>query len=213
MSPQTGPKPMLDVSAPKPQAAPNNDLIQTEIEHSIPVKMPGQPQQPVSTVPNPIAQPKQFMEEGGKDDAALDHILKDVNHSVAKQDKSTNKKSIFSFLKRAESKKTAADQPAVKNPKPMLAALAAILVAGALGVAAFYAFKPKETINSFHTPEAAADKVNVSTAPPSAEQSDNGSTVQPSDITNLSSELQKINSQNDSQDYNQTDLGDQQLGL
>jgi hypothetical protein len=210
MSPKSGPKPMQDVTAPKPAAnSEDTGLIQAELEHGIPVKNPDQPEgslKGASAASNPITQSRQSVEESNKKEEELEPILKDVNQSVAKQDENTPKKSKFSLFKKTAAKK----ELKPKNTKPIFAVLAAVLVAGALSVAAFYAFKPKEATNSKGSQSAASNGVGSS----SNQAQTVNNAVQPADLANLASSLQsKMNSLNDAQDFNQTDLSDQSLGL
>jgi hypothetical protein len=210
MSPKSGPKPMQDVTAPKPAAnSEDTGLIQTELEHGIPVRNPDQPADNLkgaAASSNPITQSKQSVEESNKKEEELEPILKDVNQSVAKQDKNAPKKSKFSLFKKSAAKK----ELTPKNTKPIFAVLAAVLVAGALSVAAFYAFKPKEATNSKGSQSDASNGVGSS----SNQAQTVNKAVQPADLANLASSLQsKMNSLDDAQDFNQTDLSDQSLGL
>jgi hypothetical protein len=213
MSPKSGPKPMQDVTAPKPAAtSEDTGLIQTELEHGIPVRNPDQPADNLkgaAASSNPITQSKQSVEESNKKEEELEPILKDVNQSVAKQDKNASKKSKFSLFKKSAGKKEAQESKP-KNTKPIFAVLAAVLVAGALSVAAFYAFKPKEATNSKGSQSDASNGVGSS----SNQAQTVNKAVQPADLANLASSLQsKMNSLDDAQDFNQTDLSDQSLGL
>jgi uncharacterized protein HemX len=213
MSPQTSPKPIQDVAAPK-QNTPSSDLIQTEIEHGIPVRNSDQPNQgnnPAPSSQNPITKPKQFAEnDDNKNDPDLENILKDVNQNVAEQDKKP-KKTRFSLFKKSESKKIAPSAKPKNSSKPMIAASAAILVACFLGIAAVFTFKQDKTANSQSTISNKAGSSGVSN---STTQTTESSLVQPADLSNLYSSLQsKTSSLNDDQDFNQADLSDQQLGL
>jgi uncharacterized protein HemX len=209
MSPQSGPKPIEDVVAPKPTASTNTDLIEAELEHRIPVKDPDQAGQVANSfsAPNPISQQKQIPEESDKKDKGLEPILKDVNQNVAKEDKSSGKKPKFSLFKKKVNKKVE-QQPKPKSPKPVLAVIVAVLIAGALGVAAFYAFKSNQTTNLQSSQSVKGAKST------NGNNSATVNSVQTEDLANLSSDLQsKINSLNDAQDFNQADLSDQSLGL
>lgn len=220
MSPQTNPapatstpKPMQDIKPPtaaKSNSQTNNtDLIQTEIEHSIPVKQPGQPASDAAAggPNNPIAGASQFVQEDSRKDSDLEKVLKDVNQKVKDADKKVKKHSFLHF------KKTKTTQPATqpaksdtKKPHPVLIAATAFIVAAALAVAAFYAFKQPVGTSSNQVPLA-------SDSGKSGPDDDKGP-VRPEDLGNLYSDIQsKLNSLNDQQDFNSADLSDQNLGL
>jgi hypothetical protein len=150
------------------QPPPGSNLIEAEIQHNIPVKSYA------TEGKNPIAALKQFVEHDDKKDEGLDQVLNDVNQSVKESDNKTHKGSVFSFLKKHKSEKpaqpqiqeqlsphtqsvqqTPAEQPTTqvskekpKNSKPIFVAAIAIIVAGGLSAAAFYAFAYTKGSNS-----------------------------------------------------------------
>jgi hypothetical protein len=213
---------------PTPQQGAN--LIETELQHNIPV----QPHAPNDN--NPIAGANQFVEHDSKHDDGLEQVLNDVSASVKEADKKTSKKSLFSFLKKNKVKveKPAeplpSQAPAMNNttrqekipenpqeqiakkeektkvPKPILAAVVAIFIATGLSAAAFHTFnQTKDGSNKLQ----AAKTTNVQ--PQTASQS---TQLTVNDINDFSSTLDSnFNSLNDAQDFNESDISDANLGL
>lgn len=99
-------------------------------------------------------------------------------------------------------------QPQVLEPthhsssKPVILAIITLLVAGALAVTAFFAFRPET-----------ADKVNkVNTPTPS--QSQPSTTTVNEQVDNATNDINKqVDGLNDTQDFSDTELSDQSLGL
>jgi hypothetical protein len=196
----------------KPAPAQSGNLIEAEMQHSIPVKPHA------SEEKNPIAALKQFVEHDNKNEEGLDQVLQDVNRSVKNSDKKTDKKPLFSFLKRqkAEKKQKTAEQPPApspvkeeksKNSKPVVIAAAALFVAASLSVAAFYAFS-RSDVGSANKPS------NNVPAPQTASKSSSGSELTANDLKDFSTNIQTgFSSLNDTQDFNAASLSDSALGL
>jgi hypothetical protein len=213
---------------PTPQQGAN--LIETELQHNIPV----QPHTPNDK--NPIAGVNQFVDHDDKHDDGLEKVLNDVSASVKDSDKKTAKKPLFSFLKKkkVDDKKPAEPLPSpspvmnnptqqenipenpekqiVKNeekakvPKPILAAVVAVFIATGLSAAAVYAFnQTKSGSNESQT-------AKTTTAQPQSASQNTQLTV--NDLNDFSSTLDSnFNSLNDTQDFNETDISDASLGL
>lgn len=210
-APTIAPKPMQDIKPPEPtkNAAPSNtDLIQTEIEHGIPVKQPDQPASgaPAGGSKNPIVDTSQFIQESAQNDTELEKVLKDVNRKVKDADKKVKKRSFLRFKKAVPPEaKPAKTAPSPKSPKPALIATVAVLVAAGLAVAAFYAFRQSESTSSNQTSLTSSNE-NAG--------SNTLQEVKPEDLRNLYADVQsKLNSLNDAQDFNSQALSDQSLGL
>jgi hypothetical protein len=196
----------------KPQASsqePKTNLIEAEIQHNIPVK-----QHSLDSLKNPITAIKQFAEHDNKGDKDLDRVLADVNKSVKDSDKKAPKKSFFSLRSKRTSEESANPNKktkkvkGVKKTKPLLAAVVAILVAIVLSAAAVYAFSQQKT---------SSDKKSFASStatPSSSSQTTSSNKMGSDDLNKLSTELNsKVDSLNDSQDFNSTDLSDANLGL
>jgi hypothetical protein len=101
-------------------------------------------------------------------------------------------------------------QPQVLEPthhsssKPVILAIVTLLIAGALAVTAFFAFRPET-----------ADKVNKVNTPTITNDTANQSTTSTSDaVDSATSDINKqVDSLNDTQDFSDTELSDQTLGL
>lgn len=161
----------------------DTNLIEAEIEHNIPVK-----QHISDELKNPIAAIKQFVEHDKKEDKELDKVLKDVNESV----KNGGKKPVK--IGKTNTEKS-------HGPKPVLAIVAAVLVAAGLSFAAFNAFSSSESDQKSNKTKTTA-------------QSSGGETAVLSEPDKLAKALkEKLDGLNDSQEFNTTDLSDQNLGL
>ncbi len=203
-----------------PRAMPSMDIVRTEIEQGIPVKMP-----------NPIAmnekhgqnkkQPapaKQFIESGTeeKGGSSLDDLLKDVNQAVKNPDQDTPKSHWRPKLAlKLKSKKSKNDNKVAAqhiSKAPVLAMVTAFVVGVALIGAAVYAFKSPQASPS--SAKSTPSRVGTSALATDAIQAAGGTVVKPGDLTDLSSDLQaKPATLNDNEDFNQTPLSDKTLGL
>jgi uncharacterized protein HemX len=196
----------------KPQAnsqESKDSLIEAEIQHNIPVK-----QHSLDGLKNPITAIKQFAEHDNKGDKDLDHVLADVNKSVKDAEKKAPKKSFFSVHNKNAAGKPVSSNKKVepvkeaKKTKPLLAAGIAAFVAITLSAAAIYAFSQQKTSPTKKS------LISSKAASPSSSQTASSDKMSPDDLSKLSSELNsKVDSLNDSQDFNATDLSDANLGL
>jgi uncharacterized protein YaaR (DUF327 family) len=182
---------------------PDTGLIQAEIGQNIPVKQQAHGHNDsANLLHNPISHIKQFLEVENekKDDKSLEPLLKDMKKDLKEVDKNLPKK--------------AALQPA-GNHKPLMVVFVTIAIASALSVSTYFAFKQNKATNpSAISNKSTNEKDGTSSASSGALQAAGGALVSPSDLSDLSLAVQsKVNSFNDNQDYNQTDLSDQNLGL
>jgi hypothetical protein len=205
------------------QNASGTDLLQPEIQHDIPVKQHSDSESGGTFIThNPILAVKQFIEdEVGKKDTEMDHVLKDVSNDVNKDDepnKETNHKFTLFRKKHKEEKskqeersKPESKKDIKKNPKPIIEAVAALIVAFILMFAALAAFKN----NSSATKKSSANERSSKTTADSNIGAANASTAEKTDDVNSSyMEIQsKISALNDESDFSQTDLLDASLGL
>jgi hypothetical protein len=186
------------------------DLLQAEIEHNIPVKHQSQEHSQSGDGTNnqhgTIAHLKQFLEMDVEknNESGADSILTEVNHSIKNEEKAQNGKHgvIKNDLHPAKA----------RNAKPFLVVIIALIVACALGVAAFYAFsQSNRPIPATATKQSTQKNVAASN---NSSQSNNGAVASAAEQDNLSGTIQTtVNDLNDEQDFNQTDLSDQNLGL
>jgi hypothetical protein len=208
---------MHDVAPAKPDSsAPTSkmDLISAEIEHGIPVKQPKESDHGRSAASNPISSAKQFTQDNDdKADADLDNILKDVNQGIKASAKSTDSKKENKLKKKLLAKQQIQKQGPKAN-KPILVTVAALVMAGVLVVAAFYAFKQATTATSGKQTQNSSGKVGTAASSSSAIMAAGGTLVKPADLSDLSSTLSSdLNQFDNAQDFNSKDLSDQSLGL
>jgi uncharacterized protein HemX len=188
---------------PQSTPEPESSLMEAEIQHSIPVKQHADDK---NGSPNPI----NSFSQPAKNDNDLDKVLKDVNKSIKETSKKP-KKIWFQFHKKlkvekaSQSNKTP-DVKEKKTTKPSTVIAAAVVVAVGLSIIAVYAFgqsnNNQKNQASGTTPSSNSTQQNAK----------NGVTA--ADLSTLSSDLNTtLESLDDSQDFNATDLSDQNLGL
>lgn len=202
-----------DITASKSKAPSNTELIKTEMENGIPVKQPTQPQTSPAKNSNPIASSKHFIdEEPAKKDTELEKILQDVNKNVKEVGSKPNSKFKLFARDKKTSKKSDSKQLSVKKqPKPILAIIAAATVAIALSVAAVYAFRKGQQTASVKTKANIAKSVTTSA---DSLQNSGDTLVTAADLSKISISINsKLDTLDDSKDFNDSDLSDQNLGL
>jgi hypothetical protein len=222
--------PQQQQSAPKQ----GTNLIEAEIQHNIPV-------QPHSADnKNPITAPTQFVEHNGNNEAGLDEVLKDVNNSVKEEEKKPEKKSIFKFLKKKNTKKPDApqapaplaaapvsapapsanstpeniSQPQTPSAKPNSTKNPKPLIIGVVALAVTLGLV-MAAFSAFKQPkDVAANKASKQISTSSAAQSAAPAKLTQEDVKDFSSNIQSnFANLNDSKDFNQSDLSDASLGL
>jgi uncharacterized FlaG/YvyC family protein len=182
----------------------NTGLIETEIQHNIPVK---QHSDDKINNPNPINSLPQL----AHNDDDLDKVLKDVNKTVKETGKKASKKLWPHFHKKLKVNKSNLppkphDTKEKKIAKLPIVIVVAAIVAIGLGVSAVYAFGlSTDSSNTQPSNKSASNNTPAQTAKDQ---------VTATDLNTLSSDLNtKIDSFSDSQDFNSVDLSDQNLGL
>ena len=209
-------QPEQPANPPQQPAEPGeHDVMQVELEHNIPIKQPDQPALAANTA---VAPAKQFVEVGAKSDKHLENVLKDASREVKDMARAPAKKTRFSLKvlfakKKQPTTPAAATAPVAAKPqsltapkasRPFVVIAAAFVIAVALVAAAIYTFRQSQS-----TASKASNKAQTVGSSPNTNAS-----VQPADISGLSSDLQtKIDQLNDDQDFNVNDLADQTLGL
>jgi hypothetical protein len=205
-------KVVQDIKPPanKPESAQSTELIKAETGQSIPVKAQDQPSGNVvaKNVANPIAS-KQFVGGGNdKSDKELDSVLKDVNENVKKSGSKSSKQTLFKkIFRKKDSSQAAKVKKEPQHTKPILAIVAAFIVAAGLSVLAFHVYSQDQNpaLNSAQkTLAASKTALNNKIQNP----------VKPADLSDLSLLMNsKLNGLNDTQDFNTNDLSDKNLGL
>jgi hypothetical protein len=196
-------------SPPRPSAIP--PPMQTEIVESIPVRQQGQPVSAAPGQPPGSPLPTMQMPSYGADpkdnEDELDSILQAVNNRVKTPPAGPAKQ---------PSKLAAKLKPGgerikghIKSSKPIGAIAMALSMAILLSAAAVFAYRQAGSHLSNQP-----GKVGTTSTASSTIQEAGGTLVRPSDLDDFSQALQtKLNSLNDSQDFNSNSLTDQTLGL
>ena len=204
-------KPIQDITPPSKASQQHgpSDLIQAEIEHAIPLRSQGEEKKDNIQAPagNPIENGKQFVETDKKTDKDMVKVLKDVSKEVKKEKQEDSKKKGF-FAKK---KNSVSKIP--KPHKPVVITAVAFFVAGCLSAAAVMAFKQSTQVSN-QTNQNVPGKVGTSANASDAVQAAGGTLVTPGDLTDLANLFEsELNQLNESQDFNNTDLSDKNLGL
>jgi hypothetical protein len=199
------PKVVQDIKPPagKEEFTQPSELIKTETGQSIPVKAQGQKNQPSS--PAAPTGAKQFVEEDNKTDSELEDVLKDVNKNIKKTGDKSSRPFFLKKIFQKRQKLNKAKEP--KQAKPVLAIIAALVVAAGLSVLAFHAYSQDQN--------AASDNIQkTGTSNKAALNSTGQNQMKPSDVSDLSLTMSsKLDGFNDAQDFNTNDLSDKSLGL
>jgi len=203
MNPQTNPSP----NTPSPQQPASQAPLSPQVVEAIPLHQQGQPPVQPAAV-NPIAQESASVVHSQSQDDDLEDILQSVNNKVQAGSQPVAKKS---FLK---SKNIAAKADKIKVTKRIsstwVVGALAVLVAIGLSAAAVFAYH-ESTISALSKKPAT---VGTSDQASDQIQQAGGTLVRPSDLDDYASTLQtKLNSLNDSQDFDTNSLSDQVLGL
>ncbi|HVO86612.1 MAG TPA: hypothetical protein VMT23_02670 [Candidatus Binatia bacterium] len=194
-------------SSPQPQPASQAPLAAQVVE-AIPVHQPGQV---ASTAPipiNPIAGDGPSVVHSQQADDDLDRILQSVNNRTKAAQIKPPKKSVLPTQKLSA---TAGSLKGIfKNKTPIGLTLLAAVVAVGLSLAAVAAYRENNKTQLSKIPST----VGTSSAASDSIQQAGGSLVRPADVDNYADGLQsKLNSLNDSGDFDSTSLSDQSLGL
>jgi hypothetical protein len=199
------------MDAGKPSQNPSTNPIEpapglkVEVEHNIPIK---QPEQQLPAVAQ-VAPVTQFVQDDGKDDKDLDNALKDASLQVKNLSQTPVPKTRFSLKKFLPKKHPInRSQPSAKPQRSLAIIAAAFLIAIGLAAAAYYSYKdqPSKSKTTATTNNAASHTPSniETTAVP----------IKTADITTFTNDLKsKIDTLNDSDDFNSADLSDQNLGL
>jgi hypothetical protein len=201
--------PALPRPAPAAPVPPVANPISAQMVDAFPVHEQGQaPAAPSQAGTTTIQMPDKTQQP--EDD--LDRILQAVNNKVSSPNPTAAKTKLKDKIAAPAVLTKAAGKikPKVSGKKPIgIMALAGIVFA-ALAFTAFYSYHQGAKSKVAFQP----GKVGTSYASSAAIQSAGGLLVRPSDLDDLSQAFQtKMNSLNDSQDFNQQPISDQMLGL
>jgi hypothetical protein len=203
------PAPMANTFSAPPASAPMPaaPAAPTQIVQDIPVRAPHMAQPTAPSMNMPSSMPATPTYANQPDDSHMDSLLQDVNQKVGttEADKSKSK---LAAVNPANNAKVAAAKKSLS--KPVLPLGVAVLIFVALSVMAFMVMGrggTKQNLPAVHL-------VGTSAASSDTIQAGGGSLVSTSEIDDFSKTVNsKINGMNDAQDFDQSPLSNEKLGL